>query len=210
MNAPDAPVSQGPASELTLLRRLRSLSTIGVWHWDLASERVTFSAELFRLHDLDPVNDLPPQDLAAALCVPEERAHLRALIARAIEHSAGWDCELPHVTARGRRLWLRLRGEPELHDGRCVALAGTCEDVTAQRELRIQARTAATRVRQLSNRSFVFGVHPERIPGAESPGARRVCPDASRQAISRIDNGCRPQHDRFRSAGLATKRRALQ
>ena len=48
----------------------------------------------------------------------------------ALDQGAPWDLELPLVTARGRRIWVRTQGRALLQDGKVVRLVGALQDIT--------------------------------------------------------------------------------
>src|SRR5882672_7378860 len=121
----DAPVRIGPlkmdtagsatpsAQEIALLRKLARLTHIGAWEYDVASERVFWTEEAFRLHDVEPGTFTPTRDSTLAFFAPEARPLFAQTIRNGIERGISWDLELPLITARSRRLWVRTRGEPE-------------------------------------------------------------------------------------------------
>ena len=49
---------------------------------------------------------------------------------RSSAEGASFDLEAPLITARGRRIWVRVQGEPVRVDGRITRLSGAIQDVT--------------------------------------------------------------------------------
>ncbi len=133
--------------ELALLRRLARTHGIGAWALDLDGLRLHWTDEVFRIHDLDASTHVPTLDGALEFIAPEGRAALAAAVKAAIETATGWDLELPLVSARGARRWVRSIGEAELRDGRCIGLSGTLQDITDARRARdaLHARSAENR-----------------------------------------------------------------
>jgi PAS domain S-box-containing protein len=131
------------AQEIAALRRLARLTRIGAWEYDVASERLFWTEETYRLHELEPAALTPTIAGAIGFFAPEAQPLITQALREGIEHGRRFDLELPLVTARGRRLWVRAIGEAELADGHCVRLAGTLEDVSAARQAReaLRART---------------------------------------------------------------------
>ena len=115
-----------------LLQRMGALAKIGGWELELASSRVTWTEEVYRIHELDPSTE-PGLVKAIDFYAPEARPVIRQAIDAAIAHGTPWDLELPFVTATGRPLMVRAQGEAVLQDGRAVRLFGAFQDITARK-----------------------------------------------------------------------------
>src|SRR5882672_2189619 len=138
------------AQEVALLRKLARLTRIGAWEMDVASERVFWTEEVYRLHEVDPTTFTPTLETSLAFFAPEARPLAMQTVRNGIDRGIAWDLELPVLTARGRRIWVRARGEPEMSDGRCLRLAGTLEDITAARVAREALRVRTSESRKLA------------------------------------------------------------
>ena len=114
------------------LKAAGRLARLGGWEVDLLERAVRWSPELAELlgrpnlveSDLDTLNVYSPE------VQDEVLAHLN----QAIAAGERIDFEAPAITGAGERIWLRVMGEPRMVDGKCVALHGASQDVTAQRE----------------------------------------------------------------------------
>ncbi len=135
------------ARELELLRRMARIANIGGWEYDPLARQLYWTEQVYRIIELDPDGAAPTLESAVGYYAPEARTTVARALQNALEHGEAWDLELPLVTARGRRIWVRVIGEPEMADGRCVRLTGTVEDVTAARRAReaLKARSADNR-----------------------------------------------------------------
>jgi PAS domain S-box-containing protein len=138
------------AQEIALLRKLARLTRIGAWEMDVASERVFWTEEVYRLHEVDPTAFTPTLETSLAFVAPEARPLAQQTVRNGIDRGISWDLELPVLTARGRRIWVRARGEPEMSEGRCMRLAGTLEDITAARVAREALRVRTSESRKLA------------------------------------------------------------
>ncbi len=121
-------------SEL-FLDRTNRVAGIGGWELDLATSDLTWSAESARLHGLPP-GYKPRLDEAINYFGRSYHATLRAALQRVIEGGPGWDLELPLYRVDGRKLWVRLIGEPEIVDGKPVRVFGSVQDKTEEIEQR--------------------------------------------------------------------------
>ncbi|WP_312166972.1 ATP-binding protein [Phenylobacterium sp.] len=114
------------------------LARLGGWEVDLVEGVVRWSQELAELFGRTTRVD----DLLESLEVYAEEdrewvlEHVRAAIATGVPI----DFEAQAQRPNGERIWLRVMGEPRMVDGRCVALHGASQDVTAQREATAELR----------------------------------------------------------------------
>ena len=89
-----------------------------------------------------------------------------------------WDVELQIVTAKGRDVWVRAKGEAEIVNGKCVRLYGTFQDIDENKksELRFQVLsdrlTIATNAAEIGiwdydlvNNALVWDDHMYRLYG---------------------------------------------
>jgi signal transduction histidine kinase len=115
-----------------LLATTGAMARIGGWELDIASESVTWSDEVYRIHEV-PLGERITLHRAINFYAPEARARITAAVQSAIERGTGWDLELPLVTATGRCIWVRAQGEAEFIAGRAVRLRGAFQDITERR-----------------------------------------------------------------------------
>ncbi|MES2723056.1 MAG: ATP-binding protein, partial [Pseudomonadota bacterium] len=116
----------------TSLRSAGHLARLGGWEVDLRNGVVRWS------HEVRAMLDRPDriETYAATLAIyPEgERERVRAYIRQAMQTGERIEFESPMLTPAGGDLWFRIVGEPEMVDGKCVAIHGAMQDITAQRQ----------------------------------------------------------------------------
>ena len=115
-----------------LLDRTGRLARVGGWEIDVATGTLSWTAESFRLHDLEP-GSMPSIDQAVAFYSPEVRQVVEAALAEAINEGTPYDLELPLITAKGRQIWVRALGVPQFEGGRVVRVSGAFQDISEQR-----------------------------------------------------------------------------
>lgn len=116
------------------LYRTGRVAGVGGWELDLASSTVTWSEETRRIHEVDD-DYLPTLDGAIDFYAPEARPLIEAAVQTGMQDGTPWDLELPFVTAKGRRIWVRAVGEVEFEGGNPVRLVGAFQDITERKQL---------------------------------------------------------------------------
>jgi diguanylate cyclase (GGDEF)-like protein/PAS domain S-box-containing protein len=137
------------ASE-ALLARTGRIAGVGGWELDLASSRLTWSAETRRIHDVD-AGFVPTLDNALGFYTAAARPLVAAAVQRGLDSGQPWDLVLPMVTARGRPIWVRAVGEVERADGAPVRLVGAFQDVSERHQLEERVADSERFLRQLAD-----------------------------------------------------------
>lgn len=119
------------------LRQAERMAGIGSWRLDLADQSIHWSDQVFAIHGL-PVGQLPSLGGAMDFYPMARRVEIATLLERGATHGEPFDFESDFLTADGRARRIRSMGEPQLVDGRPVALIGVVQDVT-ERHVREQS-----------------------------------------------------------------------
>lgn len=147
------------ARSLELLNRTGALARVGGWEVVMESMATYCSDEIFRIHELDPLAGVTLEGLLG-FYAPDAQPVIRAAVDAAIRHATPWDLDLPLVTAKGRRIWVRTQGQAILQDGELVRLFGVLQDITE-----IKATEAALRMSNHELEAFSYSVsHDLRSP----------------------------------------------
>jgi diguanylate cyclase (GGDEF)-like protein/PAS domain S-box-containing protein len=139
-----------------LLNTTGRMARIGGWEVDIATGALTWTAEVFRIHELEPAAQ-PSVEQAVAFYAPEARPVIQGLVERTMRTGETFDVRLPLVTATGRRVWVRALGQAELHDGKPVRLFGAFQDITEEHIAQAQLKVLSERV-LLATRAAEAGI----------------------------------------------------
>lgn len=115
------------------LNETSKMAKIGGWSLNIATQEIWWSKETFRIHDL-PVDSKVDVADAIKFYAEEARPVITAAVQRGIEHGEGWDLELPFVTAKNRRIWVRAIGELHTESDGTAFLQGTFQDITEKKK----------------------------------------------------------------------------
>ena len=139
-----------------LARIASRVARVGGWTIDLPERRLTWSDENCAIHDAPPGYQ-PTLDEGIALFAPEHRDYVRALVAECARNGTPYEFELPKLTIKGRRIWVRSIGEA-VRDarGQIVGLQGAFQDIT-QRKLAEEAVRARDALLHIAGRMARIG-----------------------------------------------------
>jgi diguanylate cyclase (GGDEF)-like protein/PAS domain S-box-containing protein len=112
-----------------LLKQTGALAQIGGWELDLATMRLDWTEQVYRIHELEP-GIMPTLENAIDFYAPDAQPTIRAAVAAGVRHGTPWDLELPFVTAKGNPRWVRAQGIAAMEEGRPVRLLGAFQDIT--------------------------------------------------------------------------------
>jgi PAS domain S-box-containing protein len=142
-----------------LLNATQELTKVGGWAYDVESKTVTWTDEVYRIHEVSP--DAHNPNSAARdieFYAPGDQARIDEAFLLAVEEGRPYDLELRLITANGREIWVRTSGHPEIEDGRVVRLYGDIQDITEQRAAKEELRVAHERVRRLFDANIMGNV----------------------------------------------------
>ena len=112
-----------------LLQHAERMARIGSWRVDLENQQTHWSTQTYAIHEIAPGEPVS-LDLAIQFFPPGERERVEQAVSLCTERGQPWDMELDFRAASGDMRRIRTLGEPEVRDGRVVALMGVIQDIT--------------------------------------------------------------------------------
>ncbi|MBE9461370.1 PAS domain S-box protein [Dyadobacter sp. UP-52] len=125
-----------------LLDKVTRMAGIGGWAFDLVKGTLYWSAVTKEIHEVAP--DFEP-DIQKALHFYNEESDKTSItehLALAVDMGASFDLELQILTATQRVRWVRITGEPEIENNKCVRISGSFQDIDVRKKAEIVAREA--------------------------------------------------------------------
>jgi len=113
--------------------QLGRLAQIGAWEWDLETDRLTWSPEMFGILEVE-LGYEPTQGRFLDFFPPIAEAALGEALTQCTQAGAGFDLELPCKTARDRTRFVRVLGRAEVKGGKTMRIYGAFQDITARRD----------------------------------------------------------------------------
>ena len=123
-------------SEHIMLARTEGIAHVGSWEWDIATDTVIWSDELFRIFQRDPREGAPSFAEHPAFYHPDDMARLQQAVEAAVANGTPYELELRAIRKDGETRVCVARGVVELGlDGRPVRLFGSLQDITDRKQV---------------------------------------------------------------------------
>lgn len=135
----------------TLLNTTQRLAKIGGWEKNLVTQRVYWTDEVYRIHDLEPnafkntpsstdgrnPDEFELADEALKLSLhcynSEDRSRVIDAFKQCCDEGKPYDLQFAFTTLKGRNLWVRTIAYPVVDNGRVIKIVGYLIDITAQK-----------------------------------------------------------------------------
>ena len=117
-----------------MLERTESMAHLASFEWDVDTDVVTWSPEMFLIFGRDPALGVPNLAGQAELYTPESTQKLFDAVNKAVTDGSPYEIELMTVQPDGAQRPCFIKGFPERDDsGRVVRLAGLVQDITERK-----------------------------------------------------------------------------
>jgi signal transduction histidine kinase/CheY-like chemotaxis protein len=199
------------------LAEAQRISHIGSFGWDVASGRIYWSQETYRIFELDPASE-PTLEFVLDRTHPEDRAMVQQLIDRVLNEKTDFDFEHRLLMPNGSVKYVRVAGRPSQGKSGGLEFMGPVSDITERKlgEAALQKAQAelahVTRVTTLGELTASIAHEINQpltaIVGNASAGLRWLSGDSpnldeAREAIGRI------VRDGNRASDVISRMRAL-
>ncbi|MGV9007522.1 MAG: ATP-binding protein [Brevundimonas sp.] len=168
---------QGLAEQRRLLDMAQILSGVGHWRYDVASARVEWSDEVFRIHGLPITDPPPPFAEVRPLYHRDDRAHVTGLLEAALATGEGYECRTRVCRPDGQERLISAKVETMGDDqGRVVALFGVFQDITEHDEAQKNLRASEARYRLPAENTtdIILRFGSDGVVRYASPACRRM------------------------------------
>ena len=116
-----------------LLKSAETMSGVGHWHFDLVTQQIRWSDEVFKIFGLPVTNYAPSFEQIQTLYHEDDRATLAQLVARAAETGEGYEFQLRIKRADGSIRHTIAKAECALdYQGNTTSIFGVFQDITPE------------------------------------------------------------------------------
>ncbi len=144
-----------------MLHMAAQIGRLGAWAWDVREPYVIWSEEVCAIHEVRS-GFAPTPEQAVGFFAPQDQARMRAVVMQCWRQGTSFDVEAQIVTARGRRVWVRVICEPEWDaQGKVRRIQGACQDISeskgAAEHASLMAEQLTTTLESLTDSFFTLG-----------------------------------------------------
>jgi diguanylate cyclase (GGDEF)-like protein/PAS domain S-box-containing protein len=127
-----------------MLARTERVAHLGSWQWELATDKFTWSEELFHIFQIEVSANAPSFAEQQKLFLSPDLLRWRDAVADAIAHRRAYEIELTITRPDGSQRFCVVRGEVEVDEHQSVVrLYGSLQDVTETKLAQLRLRLAA-------------------------------------------------------------------
>ena len=118
------------------LAEAQQVARLGSWEWDIETDEITWSAELYRIYGLDPGSSTATYEGYIRRLHPDDSVRVDETVRQALAERTPFELEHRIVNEDGEIRTLQARGRVITDDtGAPVRMVGTAQDVTEQKRL---------------------------------------------------------------------------
>jgi PAS domain S-box-containing protein len=137
------------------LRLAMRTGKLGLWDWDISSDRVTWTDSLYSIHGVTREEFDGSVAGFSKLLHPDDRVPVQRAIQSSLEHDLPYELEFRAVRPSGGTAWLFTNAVVIREDGRPVRMVGATLDITARKSAEIALRESESRFRTLASHAPV-------------------------------------------------------
>ena len=121
------------------LQRTEKIAHLGSWEWDFATDKVSWSDELFNIFKLDPEKGAPAYADHSKMYSPESKKLLDEAVTACVKTGKSYKLDLELNRGDGETAYCTSRGIAKKDEkGRIVRLFGSFQDITEQKQMEIE------------------------------------------------------------------------
>jgi PAS domain S-box-containing protein len=138
-----------------LLDETGMLALVGGWEVNIETGELYWTEMVYRIYEVGP-EFKPTMENAINFYEPEAMPVLAEAVRRAAMYGESFDLELPLVTARQKRIWVRAIGRANRVGAEIVSVIGMFQDITRSRMADEALKASEERFRAIFDCTFQF------------------------------------------------------
>lgn len=123
-----------------LVNDATQMARIGEWELDLINNSLFWSDIIYRLHEVDPDQFRPSLETGINFYREDYRETIAEIINSTLKSGEPFDFEAPIITAKGNTIWVRVIGNAEFFEDKCIRIYGSFQDINRRKLAEIQMK----------------------------------------------------------------------
>jgi PAS domain S-box-containing protein len=128
------------------LRLATETGKVGIWDWDVAANRVTWTGALYAIHGIRPGEFGGRSEDLVALTYPEDREAVRRDIRTALREGHAYEAEFRALRPNGEVIWIYVNARIVRKGGRAVRVVGATIDIDTRKRVELAFRDSERRL----------------------------------------------------------------
>ena len=147
-----------------LLNETQALAKVGGWEYDCLLKKTSWTREVYQIYGISEERDPIQVIRESGYYEAQDQLVLNEALRLAVEHGQVFDLELRFVTAQGKHLWVRTRGNAILQNGVVSKVTGTIMDISERKmaELALEASEEQLRLAMDASTDGLWDWYPQK------------------------------------------------
>lgn len=116
----------------TLLEETNAIAKVGGWEYDVISQGMIWTNEVYKIFGLDPLENLTAERVHS-FYHPDFKERARQHFEDAVINGTSFNLELKGIHVKGHEIWLSIRGKAIRVNNKTEKLIGAIQDITQQK-----------------------------------------------------------------------------
>jgi PAS domain S-box-containing protein len=158
------------------LREAQTIARLGSFHWDVSTDAVVWSDELYRIYGLEPGEPSITYKTYIEQVHPDHREQVSMAVEHALATWQPFEQEYCIVRPTGEARWVFAHSRPIFDaDGILIAMQGVCQDITDRKLAEETLRESEERARRTLVEQMLAGIVEGDATGKFSMVNQRFC-----------------------------------
>ncbi len=172
-----------------VLEQTSQEARMGGWEYDLVKQRIFSSKITKEIFEVAHDHESNFEQVVNYFVEGEPRNILLKSLGLCMNEGIAYDLELPIITAKGNKLWVRAKGASEFSNGVCTRIFGFVQDIDIQVKAKTALKQSEEKFRYISeNISDVVIVFDNKKVSYISPTHQQQFGYSAEEAIAIADN----------------------
>jgi PAS domain S-box-containing protein len=133
-----------------LYKQAQALSNIGNWSWEIETDKVQWSEEVYRIYEV-PYDEKLSYAKVAAFIHPEDKESVLAALQQCVKDRTIYDKHHRIILRNGKTKTIHRRAEIIQEDGQLARMIGTTQDVTEMYRVQHELKENQTFIRKITD-----------------------------------------------------------